>query len=310
MKIPRIMFAPAVALIAACNVIPTTAQSQQPPPRQTQPRPVATQAPQAPVASTTAARSATFTYSGEMTQGGWLRGKVPTGARSLTFDGKDVPIAADGSFIIAFDRDAPLSQTMTARLANGQTVAEPLQLSSRAWDIEHVNVGPRAGAAPSEAYRIRRAAEVEQINAARAIRNNSDGWRQDFIWPVKGRISGFFGNQRIYRGTPGSYHSGMDIATGVSGTPFVAPADGVVVLAAHQPFSLEGKLILIDHGNGLGSAFLHCSSIVVNVGDVVRQGQHIGNIGSTGRSTGPHLHWGMKWFDRRIDPILFSGPMN
>ena len=123
-------------------------------------------------------------------------------------------------------------------------------------------------------------------------------------------MSGRFGSQRIYNGTPGSYHSGLDIATGTSGTPFVAPADGVVILAAQSPFSLEGRLLMIDHGMGLNSAFLHCSAILVKEGDVVKQGQTIGRIGATGRATGPHLHWSIKWRDSRLDPILFTGPMN
>src|SRR5690606_27377564 len=138
---------------------------------------------------------------------------------------------------------------------------------------------------------------------------DSEGWRQDFIWPATGRISGRFGSQRIYRGEPGAYHSGLDIATGGSGAPFVAPADGVVVLASETPFSLEGNLLIIDHGMGLNSAFLHCSSIAVREGDRVRQGQHIGSIGATGRATGPHLHWGIVWRGARLDPLLFTGPM-
>ena len=101
----------------------------------------------------------------------------------------------------------------------------------------------------------------------------------------------------------------MDIATGSSGTPFVAPADGVVTLAAASSFSLEGRLLMIDHGMGLNSAFLHCSAHAVNVGDVVRQGQFIGRIGATGRATGPHLHWSIKWREARLDPLLFVGVM-
>ena len=137
----------------------------------------------------------------------------------------------------------------------------------------------------------------------------SDGWRQRFIWPVMGRLSGRFGSQRIYNGTPGAYHSGLDIATGASGTPFVAPADGVVILAAASPFTLEGRLLMIDHGMGLNSAFLHCSALAVQVGDRVRQGQYIGRIGMTGRATGPHLHWSIKWREARLDPLLFAGAM-
>lgn len=150
--------------------------------------------------------------------------------------------------------------------------------------------------------------ELARINAARGVKAQSDGWRQKFIWPAKGRLSGLFGSQRIYRVEPGAYHSGLDVA-GATGTPFVAPADGVVILAADKPFSLEGNLLMIDHGNGLNSAFLHCSAILVREGERVKQGQVIGKIGATGRATGPHLHWGMKWGDARLDPLLFTGPM-
>ena len=95
----------------------------------------------------------------------------------------------------------------------------------------------------------------------------------------------------------------MDIAA-PDGTPFVAPADGVVILAAQSPFTLEGNLLMIDHGKGLNSAFLHCSELLVQTGDVVKQGQIIGRVGSTGRATGPHLHWGLKWNKARVDPKL------
>ena len=95
----------------------------------------------------------------------------------------------------------------------------------------------------------------------------------------------------------------MDIAA-ATGTPFVAPADGIVVLAAAQDFTLEGRLLMIDHGMGLNSAFLHCSELLVNEGDYVKKGQVIGKVGMTGRASGPHLHWGMKWNNARVDPKL------
>lgn len=246
---------------------------------------------------------------GERTQGGWVRGLAPAGATSVTFEGRALPLAADGSFFAAFDRDAGGEAQLVARLANGRTVSEAITISPRAWQIEHVNVARRPGGA-SDSFMARRAPELARINAARSVDHAVEGWRQRFIWPVKGRISGRFGSQRVYRGEPASYHTGLDIATGESGTPFVAPADGVVVLAAETPFSLEGHLLMIDHGNGLNSAFLHCSKLAVREGDVVRQGQYIGNIGATGRATGPHLHWGMKWRDARLDPLLFTGPMS
>ncbi|MEO6091776.1 MAG: M23 family metallopeptidase [Novosphingobium sp.] len=151
--------------------------------------------------------------------------------------------------------------------------------------------------------------ELARIEAARAADTGAQGWRQDFIWPVTGRVSGMFGSQRVYRGEPGAYHSGIDISTGAAGTVFVAPADGVVTLAARTPFSLEGNLLMIDHGQGLNSAFLHCSEILVKEGQAVRRGQPIARIGMTGRATGPHLHWSLRWRDARLDPILFTGPM-
>jgi murein DD-endopeptidase MepM/ murein hydrolase activator NlpD len=245
---------------------------------------------------------------GELTQGGWARGMAPAGTMALVLAGKPVALAPDGGFFIAFDRDAGPEMRLTARLANGETITRALAITPRAWRLEHIPLGPKPGTPPSEAYRIRREGELKQINAARAIDSGSQGWRQRWIWPAKGRLSGLFGSQRIYNGVPGSYHSGTDVA-GATGTPFVAPADGVVILVAPSPFSLEGNLLMIDHGMGLNSAFLHCSQVLVRPGEAVRQGQVIGRIGMTGRATGPHLHWSVKWRDARLDPILFTGPM-
>ncbi len=243
----------------------------------------------------------------ELTQGGFVRGSAPDGAVQVTLGDALVELAEDGSFFAAFDRDSPSTVTLSATIDNGQTVRETLSISPRAWNIERVNVARRQLRNP-EAYWRQREPEHNAIVAARARETGAEGWKQDFIWPVTGRISGRFGRQRIYRGEPGSYHSGIDIAL-PTGTPFVAPADGVVVLA-RTGFSLEGGLIIIDHGAGLNSAFLHCHRIHVEEGQAVRQGEHIGDVGSTGRSTGPHLHWGLKWNDARFDPILLAGPMN
>ncbi len=252
---------------------------------------------------------ATFEFDGELTQGGWIRGQAPAGAVSASIGGQGLVLDEDGRFFAAFERDAGPTAALVARLRDGWLVESSVTVAPRDWNIERVNVARRPSG-PSEAFMRRRRPELAKIGAARRVNADSDGWRQSFIWPVKGRISGRFGSQRIYRGVPGSYHSGIDIATGGSGTPFVAPADGVVVLATETPFSLEGYLLIIDHGQGLNSAFLHCSRIVVREGEEVKQGQYIGNIGSTGRATGPHLHWGLKWRNARLDPLLFTGPMN
>ena len=271
-------------------------------------QPLATAIP-APAPSPTPSGPSTFVYSGELTQGGWIRGQVPAGTVSARLDDQVLTLGPEGRFFAAFDRDAGTSATLSATLRDGRTVESPLTVSPRAWNIERVNVARTPGGATEAFMRIRRP-ELAQIEAARSRDNAVGGWRQDFIWPVRGRISGRFGSQRIYRGgEAGSYHSGLDITTGDSGAPYVAPADGVVVLAAQSPFTLEGNLLMIDHGGGLNSAFLHSSKIAVKLGETVRQGQYIGNIGATGRATGPHLHWSLKWRDARLDPLLFVGPM-
>ena len=168
----------------------------------------------------------------------------------------------------------------------------------------------RPSTGPTPEYQRMREGELQRIGAARLQRPASMGWSQRFIWPARGRISGVFGSQRVYRGgVPAAYHSGTDIAAG-AGAPVVAPADGVVTLAPPPRFSLEGNLVIIDHGMGLSSAFLHLSSASVRPGQVVRQGELIGRVGATGRATGPHLHWSLVWNGARIDAQAFAGAMN
>lgn len=246
-------------------------------------------------------------YTGEPTQGGYMLGTMPQGVVSASLADQPVAIADDRAFFAAFDRDSPQSVSLTMTFADGEVVVQEVTVSERQWDIERVNVARTPGGM-SEAFWKIREPEYNAIQEARAKVTGATGWRQEFIWPVEGRISGRFGRQRIYQGEPGSYHSGLDIAPG-NGVPFVAPADGVVVLA-RTGFSLEGGLIIIDHGAGLNSAFLHASRILVTEGQSVKQGEHIGNVGSTGRATGPHLHWSLKWNDSRLDPLLFLGRQN
>ena len=248
-----------------------------------------------------------FALEGVVAQGGLLRGAVPKGTVRLTLDGKGVPFAPDRRFVIALDRDAASPATLEAELDGGSVVREVLTVAPRAWRIERLDTLPRISRPSAEFARLR-PPELAQIVAARALETDAQGWRQRFIWPATGRISGLFGSQRIYKGEPGAYHSGVDVA-GPVGAQVVAPAEGVVILAADHPFTLEGNLLMIDHGMGLNSAFLHLSRIDVRVGQHVRQGDPLGAIGRTGRATGPHLHWAMKWRDVRIDPQPLAGTM-
>jgi len=245
-------------------------------------------------------------YTGKLTQGGWLRGVAPPGTRSVTLDGAALALAPDGGFFAAFDRDAPPAVTLAVTAADGMGLSMPLAITPRQWRIESINVAKRPGKLPDAVFKARRADELAQIGAARAKVSAAGGWRQAMVWPAAGRISGLFGAQRIYRGEPGAYHAGIDLAA-PAGAEIRAPADGVVTLAAAKaPFTLEGHLLIVDHGMGLNSAFLHCSDLVVHEGDSVVRGQLLGHVGRTGRASGPHLHWALTWNKRRLDPQLFA----
>lgn len=256
----------------------------------------------APARATPAERAIMLTAS-RLTQGGWARGQAAAGL-TLDLDGTRVPTDPAGGFLIAFDRDAGPAAVLTARFGERVAASLPLAIAPRAWQIERVDAPLRPPSVPSAEFLARRRDEVARITAARAIETGAQGWRQAMIRPAPGRVSGRFGSQRIYRGEPGSYHSGLDLAAG-AGTPILAPADGVVILAATAPFTLEGMLLMVDHGMGLSSAFLHCSAHRVTLGETVHQGQAIAEVGMTGRATGPHLHWGLRWHAARLDPLLF-----
>ena len=294
----RLWLAAALLPLVASCVGPPAERPVSPPPA---PAPLPTPTP-------TPAGPADFILSGETEQGGDMIGTVPSGTISLTFDGRAIPIAPDGKFLIAFDRDAGPSAFLVATLGDGRRVTKALAVAPRAWNISRLNSLPKFPVPSAEFQRLR-PPELAQIKAARSEDHAVDGWRQHFAWPATGRISTLFGSQRIYKGgEKGAYHSGIDIAV-PTGTPVRAPADGVVILASDHPFTLEGNLLMIDHGMGLNSAFLHLSHIDVSVGDHVRQGQVIAESGATGRATGPHLHWGLEWRGARIDPLLVAGPM-
>jgi murein DD-endopeptidase MepM/ murein hydrolase activator NlpD len=241
-------------------------------------------------------------------QGSLVRGRAAAGTVALELDGRPVALAADGRFILGFDRDQGPAARLVARSADRQEATLAIEISPRTWRLEHIDAARRPGG-PTEAYLRLRETELARIAAARGRGSDSDGWQQAFVWPSRGRISGVFGSQRVYRGEAASFHSGVDVAPG-AGALVVAPADGVVVLAGPPAFSLEGNLVIVDHGMGLNSAFLHLAEVRVREGQRVRQGEPIGTVGATGRATGPHLHWSLKWQDARIDPQLLAGPMS
>ena len=260
-------------------------------------------------AAAAAQSAADLRVDASLRQGSLARGTAPAGTVSLSLDGRPVPLAPDGRFLLGFDRDAAATARLVARLADGREIVRMLAVAPRAWRIERLGI-PRPSGGPSPEYRRLREAELARIAAARSRASDSGGWAQRFIWPARGRLSGVFGAQRIYRGgVPAAYHSGTDVAAG-AGAVVVAPADGIVTLAPPPSFSLEGNLVILDHGMGLNSAFLHLARVSVRPGQAVRQGQPIGTVGATGRTTGPHLHWSIVWNGARIDPQTVAGAMH
>jgi murein DD-endopeptidase MepM/ murein hydrolase activator NlpD len=273
----------AIAVLGACGASQGSAGSPPAIPATAQPAP-------SPPAEPAAGAIGGVQYRGRLTQGGWIRGTAPKGTQRVSLGGTTLPLAPDGTFFAAFDRDAPASLVLAVTAASGFSLSAELAVAPRSWRIESVNVAKRPGKLPDAEFKARREAELARIGAARARGSNAEGWRQTMLWPAVGRISGEFGAQRIYRGEPGAYHAGIDLAA-PQGAEIRAPADGIVTLAASAaPFTLEGHLLILDHGMGLTSAFLHCSDLVVQEGDTVMQGQLIGHVGMTGRATGPHLH--------------------
>lgn len=242
---------------------------------------------------------------GEAVQGGLIFGQAAPGSE-VSLDGDDVMITPEGRFVIGFDRDE--TGTRELRVEVPGLPAETLQLpvKARDYDIERVDGLPQRTVTPDPeaAERIRQ--EAAMVSTARRLRDQRADYSGGFAWPAGGRISGVYGSQRILNGEPGRPHYGLDIAA-PTGDPVYAPAPGKVTLT-HQDMYFSGGTLIIDHGQGLSSTFLHLSEILVETGDEVKQGDLIARIGATGRASGPHLDWRMNWLDRRVDPqLLLTG---
>jgi murein DD-endopeptidase MepM/ murein hydrolase activator NlpD len=234
-------------------------------------------------------------------QGALVFGKVPGGS-IVRYAGRVLRPTPYGTVVFGIGRDESGPVRVDVQRPDGLSESASITVTPRDWPIERIDGVPPATVNPPPAIAERIEREQAMVVAARERDDDRADFVQSFVWPVQGRISGRFGNQRVYNGSPKSPHSGMDIAV-PQGTPVLAPAAGIVTFA-NADLYLTGGTVLLDHGHGVSSNFLHLSRIDVKVGDRVEQGQVIGAVGATGRATGPHLHWGMNWFDVRIDPLL------
>ena len=243
---------------------------------------------------------------GEWRQGSVILGKAAPGS-TVSFNGRLLRVSPDGLFLVGLDRDEPPKALLVVAHPGVATDRREFDVAPRQYDIQRLDGLPPDQVTPPPEAQARIALDLAQVRAARERDSDRADFAQGFIWPIVGRLSGVFGSQRVLNGVPKQPHYGVDVAAKV-GTPVRAPASGVVSLAVPDMYYTGGTL-MIEHGHGLSSAFLHLSKLHVKQGQEVRQGDLIGEVGATGRVTGPHLDWRINWLDSRVDPQLLAGPM-
>ncbi|GAB5378797.1 MAG: M23 family metallopeptidase [Aliiglaciecola sp.] len=244
---------------------------------------------------------------GEFTQGSLIRGKAPSQTQ-IWLNDKALKVSQQGYFAFGFGRDAKLQHELKWVDVDGKTQVKDIVLHKRDYQVQRIEGLPPKMVTPPEEVLARIKQDNRQVAQARKMDDDRIDFMQSFIWPSDGPISGVYGSQRVLNGQPKRPHFGVDVAAPV-GTPVYAPADGVVTLWVPDMYYSGGTMI-IDHGHSISSTFLHLHAGHVKVGDRVKQGQLVAEIGATGRVTGAHLDWRMNWGSERIDPELLVPPRN
>lgn len=238
-------------------------------------------------------------FLGSLEQGSLVIGRTRPGTR-IAVDGASVLVSPAGAFAFGFAYDRSNPAVVSAQFPDGTREERSLMPVVRRYEIQRISgLSEKMVTLPPEVL-ARRKRELAAIAAVRSVDSEAEAFCEPLDWPIHGIISGPFGSQRILNGEPMSPHFGVDIAA-PSGTPIAAPAPARVALAGPD-YYLEGGLTILDHGHGVTTCYLHQSKQLVKVGDTVARGQTIGEVGMTGRATGPHLHWGLNWFQMRLDP--------
>lgn len=240
-------------------------------------------------------------FDGEFTQGGLVIGQLKAG-QSVSYDGRKLQITSSNQFLLGFGRNAPAEVSIVIYDTDKQSETINLKIIPRNYNIQKLEGVPSNTVTPPSSVLQRIKQDAASVKQARKLVSNKQDFLGGFIKPANGPVTGVYGSQRFYNGVPKSPHYGIDYAA-PTGTPVIAPADGIITFAHNDLFYSGGTLIL-DHGHGLSSTFLHLSEILVKPNQVVRSGTVIAKIGATGRATGPHLDWRMNWLNQRIDPEL------
>ena len=241
------------------------------------------------------------TFEGEFKQGGLLIGQVQEG-QTVIYQGKTLNLTINNQFLLGLGRNAPTTTGITINSQDKEPETITLKIAARQYNIQKIEGVPAKTVSPlaSDLQRIKQ--DAYMVRESRKLVSNKQDFLKGFIKPANGPVTGVYGSQRFYNGVPKSPHYGIDYAAPI-GTPVIAPADGVVTFA-HNDLFYSGGTLIIDHGHGLSSTFLHLSEILVKPDQQVTLGMEIAKIGATGRATGPHLDWRMNWLDQRIDPDL------
>jgi murein DD-endopeptidase MepM/ murein hydrolase activator NlpD len=239
-------------------------------------------------------------FVGTFQQGGLVLGQLAEG-ETVSYKGKSLKINNKNQFLLGFGRNEPSEVEITVHDQLGERNIV-LNIAARDYVIQKIEGVPQKTVNPSKEHLNRIQQDAASVRQARRLISNQDDFTAGFIEPSSGPITGVYGSQRFYNGVPKSPHYGIDYAA-PTGAPVIAPAGGIITLVHNDMFYSGGTLIL-DHGHGLSSTFLHLSQILVAQGQRVTPGMLIAKIGASGRATGPHLDWRMNWLDQRIDPQL------
>lgn len=241
---------------------------------------------------------------GEYLPGSIVIGKAEKQLKSVTLNNEVLRFDSSGNFIFGFDRDDKGKYELKIIYSDGTHEEIGFKLKKRKYNIQRIDDIDRNYVTPpeNELERIERESRIIKKVKSKIGDVKETFYTDGIEKPVQGgRITGVFGSQRIFRDVKKSPHNGVDIAK-PKGTPVSSMAGGKVVLTGDN-YYYSGNLVIIDHGQGLMSMYLHMSKILVKEGQIVHKGEKIGEIGTTGRSTGPHLHWAVQWYSKRIDPM-------
>lgn len=239
--------------------------------------------------------------SGEVKQGGLVVGRTKP-SNKVTLNNKALAVSNNGDYVFGFSRDDITNYQLVITQPDGSRLTKALSPLKREYKLQRIEGIKKSIMQPDPEAIARSQLDSKKIKTARKIVSNITSFANGFIPPIKGTITGVYGSQRIYNGVPKRPHFGLDYA-GKIGDPIKAPAAGKVLLWVPDMFYSGGTMI-IDHGQGVSSTFLHLSDSYVKKGDVVKQGDIIAAVGNSGRVTGPHLDWRINWFDVKIDPAL------